>query len=280
VSGNRKAPQARDRALGAQLKAIRQQQTNLSLEEAAKLVQWSSATMSRIENGKRHISVEEVATILASYKVPVAQRNALVAHAKAAHEPGWWARPLPGVHDVAGELATYENEAIAITNWSITLIPGLLQTFDYTKAVMLDHGLSEEDAVTRSMFRLGRQQVLRKVDFTAFIGEAAFHTPYGGATALIEQLRQLIAVTHRGIAVRMVPAHRPHPALMGSWMLLEFPSSPPVVHIELRNHGVYLHGDEVESYFAQRATLNKVALSTAETSDVLARLVARWETVP
>ncbi|WP_083471447.1 helix-turn-helix domain-containing protein [Kibdelosporangium phytohabitans] len=78
MSGIRKQPQARDRAIGAQLKSIRAQRTGLSLEQAAELLGWSPATMSRIENGRRHISAEDVASILAVYRVPAAQRDAIV----------------------------------------------------------------------------------------------------------------------------------------------------------------------------------------------------------
>src|SRR5689334_10045233 len=108
MSGERRPSQARDRAIGAQLKSIRLEQTDLSLEKAAKLLQWSTATMSRIENGKRHISAEDVSAILAIYQVPVAQRTGLINRAKAIDEPGWWTRPLPGVPDTAGMLASYE----------------------------------------------------------------------------------------------------------------------------------------------------------------------------
>jgi transcriptional regulator with XRE-family HTH domain len=276
MSGKRRPPQARDRAIGVQLRSIRQQQTTLSLEAAAKLLQWSPATMSRIENGKRHISAEDVATILATYRVPVAQRDALVARAKAIDEPGWWSRPLPGVPLDLGALVSYEVEAIAITDWSINIIPGLLQTYDYAKAFMLDDGVPEDDIETRWMARLRRQQILPKVDYTAYIGEAAIRTPFGGA-AFIDQLKHLHEATKRGLGVRVVPEHRPHASLLQSWMLLEFPDSPPIVHCELLRSGVFLHDDEAAAYATHLARLNKIALSTTETRDMLRMFIGQRE---
>ena len=276
MPGQRRPPQARDRALGAQLQQIRLSQTTLSLEAAAKLVQWSSATMSRTENGKRGISAEDVATILAVYGVPIEQRKALVARAKAIDEPGWWSRPLPGVPDNTGALASYEAEAHTIIDWSINVIPGLLQTYDYARAYLLDYGVSSDDMETRWMARLRRQQVLPKVDYTAFIGEAAVRTPFGGR-AFLDQLRHLLDANGRGIGIRIVPAFRPHAALLQSWMMLEFPDSAPIVHVELLRSAVFLHAEETAIYTEHVAKLRKIALTAVESRDMLRKLVEQGE---
>ncbi|MBP2321444.1 transcriptional regulator with XRE-family HTH domain [Kibdelosporangium banguiense] len=277
VSGNRKPPQARDRALGAQLKTMRTRQTELSLEAAAEMLGWSAATMSRIENGKRHISAEDVASILAVYRIPVDQRDALVRRAKAIDEPGWWSRPLPGVPDELGALASYEADANALTDWSVNIIPGLLQTYEYAKAYMLDIGNPSEDIEMVWMARLRRQQILPKIEYTAFIGEAAIRTPFGGAEVLTAQLKHLVEVTKRGIGVRLVPQHLPRAGLYHSWLLLDFPGSPSIAHIELLRGGVFLHDPEVDGYVSQRAKLNKIALSTAESRDILRKLIEQRE---
>lgn len=276
MSGNRKPPQARDRALGAQLKAIRQQQTELSLEAAAEMLRWSSTTMSRIENGKRHISAEDVASILAVYRIPVDQRDAVIKRAKAIDEPGWWSRPLPGVPENTSVLAAYEADASSICDWSINVIPGLLQTYDYAMAYLADAGASQEDSEMIWMARLRRQQVLPKTEYTAYLGEAAVRTPFGGA-AFTQQLQHLVEVTRRGLGVRLVPEHRPYAALLHSWMLLEFPDSHPIAHVELLRGGVFLHNPEVERFVDHRARLNKIALSTAESRDILRKLIEQRE---
>src|SRR6266545_746383 len=204
VSGHRRPPQARDRAIGAQLRSIREHQTELSSEDAAKLMRWSPATMSRTENGKRHISAEEVSAILAVYGVSLEQREGLVKRAKAIDEPGWWSRPLPGIPKELGALASYESEALSITDWSVNIIPGLLQTYEYAKAYMRDEGTSPEDIEMVWMARLRRQQVLPTIEYTAYLGEAATRTPFGGDT-FTDQLRHLVELSKRGLGVRLVP---------------------------------------------------------------------------
>ncbi|MGQ0840657.1 helix-turn-helix domain-containing protein [Actinokineospora sp.] len=271
--GQRRTPQARDRTLGAQLRAIRQEQTTLSLEAAASVIGWSAATLSRTENGKRHVSSEDVAALLAVYGVPAAQRDELVENARAASQSGWWSRPLPGVLPDLGTLASYESTARALTNWSVMVIPGLLQTHDYAVGYMLADGAEMRDVETRWMARLRRQQVLPKVDYAAFIYEGALRVPFGGIESLREQLGHLLDSYTRGHTIRVV--RQAHATLLHSWLLIEFPRASPVIHVELLRSGVFLHDAEVRHYEDVRDKLARVALSGAESRSMIERLRER-----
>ena len=156
------------------------------------------------------------------------------------------------------------------------MIPGLLQTYEYAMAYLLDFGVPQEDAETRWMARLRRQQVLPRVDYTAFIGEIAVRTPFGGSD-FTGQLRHLIEASKRGLGIRIVPGLLPHAALLQSWMLLEFPDSPPIVHVELLRSAVFMHDGEAEPYFDHRGKLKKIALSAAESRDMLRKLIEQRE---
>lgn len=275
MSGERKPSQARDRTLGAQLRAIRKEQTNYSLEQAAEAVGWSPSTLSRTENGKRHITSEDVAVLLTAYKVPASQREELIEAARATGQSGWWSRPLPGVLPDVGTLAGYESEARALTNWSVGLIPGLLQTHRYAAGFMLADGADPRDVEMRWMARLRQQQVLSKVDYTALIHECALYVPFGGSDALKERLAHLYGAADRGHSVRIVRDRVPHGALLHSWLMLEFPQAPSVLYVELQRSGVFLHGAEVEVYEAVRSQLHRVALSGAESRSMLRGLMER-----
>jgi transcriptional regulator with XRE-family HTH domain len=78
MPSKRQPPRPRDRILGARLRAIRKERTKLSLEDAAKALEWSLATMSRIENGRRRITTEDMATILTVYRIRSAEPYAKV----------------------------------------------------------------------------------------------------------------------------------------------------------------------------------------------------------
>jgi transcriptional regulator with XRE-family HTH domain len=243
------------------LRAIRKEQTSLSLEAAAALAQWSPSTMSRIETGKRHISPEDVATISTIYRLPLAQRQELIESARAGNGSGWWDLPLPGVPMDMGAIASYEADAIRLTDWSVNLVPGLLQTYRYAVGMMRSGGAASDVIEARWMARLRRQQILGTLDYAAFIGEAALRTPFGGPDALREQLRHLLAAPTRGIPVRVVREHQPHLLVLHSWLLMEFPNTSPVVNVEARNGSAFLHDEVAETYLGLVSQLDRIALS-------------------
>jgi hypothetical protein len=76
----------------------------------------------------RHISTEDVATILTAYRIPAAERAKVIEEARAEKASGWWDRPLPGVPSEMGTLASYEADANSLTDWAVSLVPGLSST--------------------------------------------------------------------------------------------------------------------------------------------------------
>lgn len=261
MSGERKGPRARDRIIGARLRAIRKERTKLSLEAAAALAQWSPSTLSRIETGKRHISPEDVATISTIYRLPVSQRQELVESARAGNGSGWWDLPLPGVPMDMGAIASYEADAFRLTDWSVNLIPGLLQTYRYAVGLMRSRGVPADAIEARWMARLRRQQILGNVDYVAFIGEAALRTPFGGPDALRDQLQALLAARTRGIRIRVLRQHQPSHLVTHSWLLMEFANTAPVVNVEATEGSLFLHDEVALEYLVLLDALDKLALS-------------------
>lgn len=259
-----KAPTVRDRQVGTRLRALRESRTELSLEAAAKVIGLSSAVLSRIETGKRHISSEEVATITMAYQLPVEEREELIEFVKSGDSGGWWERPLPGVPQEMGLLASYASEANSLTDWSVMLVPGLLQIEAYARALMLTDGLTSEDADLRWVARKRRQEILGRIDYTAFIYEAALHVPFGGPQVHKEQIRHLLGARDRGVSVRVVREQQPIGVLSHSWLYMTFPSVGPVVNVEVYGGGFYLQDDRVEPYTLRLEMLGDLALSSSE----------------
>jgi hypothetical protein len=71
----KKEPQARDRIIGARVRAIRTERVNLSLERAAEIAQWPPAKLSRTERGLRHVTIEEVATLRTAWQLAGEERE-------------------------------------------------------------------------------------------------------------------------------------------------------------------------------------------------------------
>src|SRR5690349_9503639 len=89
----RNDPRARDRIIGAKLRAIRTKRVEISLEKAAELAGWAPARLSRTERGLRHITTDEVATLLTAWRIPTSEREEVVAEVQAGASSGWWDRP-------------------------------------------------------------------------------------------------------------------------------------------------------------------------------------------
>lgn len=264
VPNKRQPPRPRDRIVGARLRAIRRERTELSLEAAAKMLGWGLATMSRIENGQRHITTEEVAMILTAYRIPSAEREDVIAEARAENASGWWDRPLPGVPSEMGTLASYEADANGLTDWAVSLVPGLLQTEDYAMALMLSQDLPHDTAELRWVARRRRQKILGTLDYGAYISETALRTQFGNSEGFRKQLTHLLEARDRGIPVRVVPEHLPVGLISHSWLYMTFPHTTPVVNVEVAGGGVYLHDDQAEPYVKLITRLDHIALSTRE----------------
>jgi hypothetical protein len=273
MSSDRRQPTARDRELAAQLKLIRVQQTTLTVEQAARVNKWSQATQSRTEAGLRPVTPELVAQMMTAYDVSAEQREEMIERARLGTGSGWWSRPLPGVLPDVGTLASFESTATALTDWSVAIVPGLLQTQEYAEALMLADGADPADVPMRWMARLNRQQVLRKVDYTAFIYETALRTPFGGLDALRGQLEHLHVSSKRGRSVRVVRERVAASALIHSWMLLEYEELDPILHVELQRSGVYLHDSAVSTYLEMRRELDHLALSATESRRMIVKLM-------
>lgn len=224
--------------------------------------------MSRLENGHRNISTETIAMVLLVYGIPSAEREEFIAEAGAENSSGWWDRPLPGVPAEMGTLACYAANADSLTDWAVTLVPGLLQTEEYAMGLILSDGVAPDVAELRWVTRRRRQKILGTVDYRAYISESALRTPFGGPPSHRKQIRHLLDACDRGIPVRVVPERLPVALISHSWLYMTFPHTTPVVNVEVAEGGVYLHDDQAEPYAKVLDKLARIALSTSESQTV------------
>lgn len=266
-------PRARDRIIGAKLRAIRTERVDISLERGAEMAGWAPSRLSRTERGLRHVTTDEVATLLTAWGIPTGEREEVLAEVQAGSSSGWWDRPLPGVPAEVGALASYEADANELTHVAISAVPGLLQTYETAISVLRANNVAEEDVETRWMARLRRQQILGKVDYTAFIDQTALQTPFGGTAAFRGQLEHLLGAQDRGIRIRVVPERQTKVLILHSWQLMNFPNTKPVVHIELSAASFYIHDKDVAPYTAALERLDRVALSQGDSRKLISELM-------
>lgn len=261
----KRSPGARERGLGATLRRIREER-ELSQRQAADRLRWGKDRLSRIENGRQNITVEDVAQMLGAYGVENDVAESVLDAARSVDEPGWWER-IPGITRNSVVLADYESEAVELVDWAPGLIPGLLQTMDYTAAVMELFGISGDVIGARIAARRERQRAVAGKPYTAFIGVAALRAKVGGPTVMAAQLDSLLS--RQDVALRVVPETATHLGQLGGFLLLRFPALT-VVHVELLGSGVFHDTPELTGPYDLALTqIERVAMSATESAHVI-----------
>ncbi|HEX4725109.1 MAG TPA: DUF5753 domain-containing protein [Pseudonocardiaceae bacterium] len=163
-------------------------------------------------------------------------------------------------------------------------MPGLLQTSQYVRAIMsAGWTVPPDEITTRLAIRMGRRDVLTRRDpahLIAYIGEAALRQRLGDSTIMAEQCAHLTNMAALpNIEIRIIPFDCDwHPALEGASFLIESATDAPVVHIEVRGTGLFLHSPADVAACRQSATkLSEQAMSPEDSSVVIALAQAGWE---
>ncbi|TDD47911.1 helix-turn-helix domain-containing protein [Saccharopolyspora elongata] len=273
---------ARARGLGAELRQLRNG-SGYKQEEVAKRLGLSKATMSRIESGAKVVTEADVSAILAILGVTGEDRNRLLKLVREQDQPGWWETGVPGLPKQLTGLLGFERDASQISCLGMVLVPGLLQTSDYVRAVMRGSGVDAADIEARVAIRLGRQEILTKptpVVFHALIDASVLRRVVGGPRVMTEQLRHILKMARRrNVTIQVIPEEvATHPGLEGSFVLLEFPKARSIVHLEQRRLGAFLDEPaDVADYAKVLDTLQRVTLSPADSAKLIARRVDELE---
>ncbi len=257
-------PRPQARGLAAGLRAMRNE-AKLPMQWVADQLGWSQSTLSRIEAGKRVVTPEEVAALLATYRVTGERRDRLIAMARDAERPGWLETRHTSIPLQASMLAQYESEASRLVSVDLLVVAGLLQTRAYSSALMRAGGIAPAEVEPRLSLRMQRQRILEAAvppQLTAILDEAALRRPQGGPRVMAEQLEHLLVMARRPhIELRVIPFDRGgHAAIGGAYMLLEFATANPLVLLGDRA-GVFLdEPEDVAIYLDTTANVQSVAL--------------------
>ncbi|MFC4106313.1 helix-turn-helix domain-containing protein [Micromonospora zhanjiangensis] len=277
---SRSRPTIAVRGLAGELKALRQA-LGLSVRGVADRLGWPPSKLSRIETGRQGIRIEDVAALLVVYEVVGDERERLLAMSERS-EPGWW-EVLPGLPVESRTLIQLEAEATGVFNFEPLLVPGLLQTADYTRAVMQACGVNDEDAQSRVRARLGRQAILAREEppeLRVIIDEGALRRVLGGPWVMARQLRHLLDAADRPtVTVQVIPlAVGGYTGLDGPFAILDFRRNQSIVHLEHKISGLFLEEPEQVSYFRQEIDkLDAVASSPTESVKLIAQIVRTFD---
>ncbi|HEY3953004.1 MAG TPA: helix-turn-helix transcriptional regulator [Streptosporangiaceae bacterium] len=280
------SPVVRRRELAALLRELRTE-AGLTVEEVAGELLCSPSKVSRMETGQRTVSLRDIRDLCALYRVSdPALREHLTALAKSAKEHGWW-QP----YEIPSSLATYvgfEADAIRISNYEPGVIPGLLQTPEYARAVhdrTLDRP-SDETIDQMIEVRSGRQAILTREDppppeFRAIVDEGVLHRVVGSPAimgAALQYVLQACDLPNVGLRVLSYEVGA-HPALDSTFVLLEFRDPlTPVVYVEGLVGRVWLERpQEAERYERVFESLRMMSLSDRDSVDLIAKFASEYK---
>src|SRR5579859_3976854 len=270
----------RRRLIGSALRRYREN-LGFALEDAAGVLECDRSKISRIETGQRSIRPKELRELLAEYGVPRDEQETLVDLARpGSRRASWWTEYAGVLPDAFIDFIQMESAAAEIMTYDAQLVPGLLQTPDYARAIVAAEPGYDSDTQREQVLAAQRKRqeaVLRgTVRLVAVIGEAALHQQVGGPEVMDDQLRALavLATQVPGVSLQVVPfTAGAHPAAASaSLAILRFRevSSLGVVYLESLSGGIYRESQpEVARYVRTFAMLRAAALTSGETARVL-----------
>lgn len=222
-------PTIRRRRLGADLRQLREQ-SSLKLEEVAGQLGVAPSTLSRIETGKAPTRTSYLTLMLDLYGVTDPDhRRLLLDLAREGQRRGWWV----GFDDLlapgAGEYLGLEAEAAVLRVFGALVVPGLLRTPDYGRAVCAARrpDLRPEQVERLVGVQQRRQEVLSgpdPIELRLVLDESVLLRSVASACVMRGQLEHLVkASAESAITIQVLELSGPHPSVLaGSFAVLSF----------------------------------------------------------
>ncbi|MFI6129879.1 helix-turn-helix domain-containing protein [Micromonospora sp. NPDC051141] len=255
----------------AQLRRLRLK-AELSQEEFGRLVHFSNSQVSAVELGQRPLDrfflrrADEVLGTggLLTSLLKLAERDG---------QPSWF-RPWLDAERQAQQLRTYQP----------TLVPGLLQTENYARAMIRTDDLISDDEVERRLaVRLDRQAILSNANhpkYIAVIEESVLRRADESCRGLMaEQIVHLIERTeHPHIDVHIVPTRvTMHVGLVGPFALARGTDGGWVGHLENQLGGVVVDNDEdVATLLSRWESVRSEALPRRQSAELMKEVMTSW----
>jgi transcriptional regulator with XRE-family HTH domain len=277
-------PVLRRRRLGGELKRCREA-AGLTQDTVCRHFEWHVAKLTRIETARVAVTPRDVKDLLALYQVrDQAYRDSLVELARKARERTWWSEYRDIVRP--GNFVGLEAGATSMIVWEPTVIPGLLQTAEYTRALIRAVLPSEPlEAVDRRVaMRATRQDRLsghQPLKLKAIIDESVLHRVIGDGEVMAAQLRRVrdAAVNLPNVTLQVLPfAAGAHQFLGGAAAILEFGgvADADVVYLEGFTDDYEDRPVEVARFRAGFDRLSEKALDEYRSIDVIEGVISGW----
>ncbi|MFF5208365.1 helix-turn-helix domain-containing protein [Streptosporangium sp. NPDC000396] len=267
--------------VGAQLRRLREAR-GITREDAGEAIRASHSKISRLELGRTGFKQRDVADLLTLYGVTgEAERATLLSLAEQANQPGWWHAYGDVVPDWFEAYLGLEQAACVIRTYEVQFVPGLLQTADYTRAVIrFGRGDAPDvDVERRTDLRMRRQRLLHQPGapkLWTVIDEAALRRLIGGPETMRAQIEHLIEIAQLpNVTIQIMSFNAGgHAGAAGPVTILRFPEGEltDVVYLEQLAGALYLDKPaDVERYWH---VMNRMVIE-AERPDATVEILRR-----
>jgi transcriptional regulator with XRE-family HTH domain len=269
------SPTVRRRELGAMLRSLRNGR-GLTVEQVAGELLCSPSKVSRMETGQRGATARDIRDLCELYGVTDASvRDRMMKLAAEGKQPGWW-------QSYELDFATYvglEAAATSISGYMSSVIPGILQTPAYARA-MHEGGFQDysddriDEHVEVRMRRQARLTGERPLSLTVVLDEAVLHRAVGGPAVMAAQLDHLVTVSNLPqIEIQVIPFDNgAHPAMESNFNILVFDSdASDVVYVEGLIGQLYLdRQQDLKRYWQVFERLRNIALNPRDSRKLIA----------
>ncbi|MEU4344388.1 helix-turn-helix transcriptional regulator [Nocardia sp. NPDC023852] len=277
------------RMLGRQLRELRVN-SGVSAEVAREAIGVGKQTLWRMETGQpvrlNPLFIERLCKVYGASEERTAVLLRLTEETK---HTGWWYSFDDAIPKGFSYFVGLEAAARRVSSYQTTLLPGLLQTNEYRRALIwVDYPTMPGHEVERRIEVFTRRKARLdsgsdRLHLDAVLDESALRRPIGGPSVMAHQLDHIAKVVERpNISVRVIPLEsEAYPGLrVGPFVMLEFPThptahltEPPIVYMQGFTGDLYLENvEEVQAYRQAYADIQRSALDEARSRALLHKI--------
>ncbi len=267
------------RQLARMLRRLRED-AGLTLDEAAPKLDWSTSKLGRIETAQQGVDVHGVRSMLDLYGVGGSDWTEIIELVREARRKG-----SRHTYRTSGQgYLGLETDAVAVHNYQLAYVPGLLQTEDYIRTLFQQSWRHHTDAerareVQKRLLRQRRLTEQPALELVTIVDEAVLHRPVGGIEIMRAQLRQIVGrAALPSVCFQVLPfSLGMHSGMDGSFTVLRYddPDEPEIAYIEHIPIALHLHKEaEVNACKRVFDRLRSEALSPRDSVALVERLVA------
>ncbi|SCL39417.1 Helix-turn-helix domain-containing protein [Micromonospora pallida] len=267
-------PTIQRRRLGNALKRAREA-AGKTQDEAAEVIDSAPSKVSRLELGQSGIRLTDLKLLLDFYGVTGEEAEPLRDLARAGRQRGRWSGYRNVVPDWFRQYLDLEADATEIRWYQAEVIPGILQTEPYIRAI-----IDGEDVDRQTAVRLERQKVIDRPDgpeLNLILSESALRRRLGDKATMREQLSHIAKIANRpNVTIQVFPMDAETYVISSyNFIVLRFGEevASDVIYLETFTDADYLDSpDALRAYNRLWDRLRAAALGPAESRKLILRM--------